>query len=177
MFELKLRCLHADGQEAVRAVLRVPRTDVRQRAEPVDAREGAEVDEHDVAAKACGVSGSLLSHVVAPVEAGQVRLERKVQTVEQHLHPSRGERVDFEHRFDERVGRLLRKVVPDTAGNVAVCVLARELVRVRLGGRMRRAVGIAFEVIVGTAIVGAVARRASRSSYCGSPAPRPIRQR
>jgi hypothetical protein len=42
---------------------------------------------------------------------------------------------------------------------------------------MRRAVGVAFRVIVGTLMTGASARRRSSVSYCGSPSPRPIRQR
>ena len=51
VLERELRRVHADDHEPLVAVGRVPRLEVRQRAQAVDARVRPEVDQHDLAAQ------------------------------------------------------------------------------------------------------------------------------
>ena len=54
VLERELGRVHADDREALRAVLLAPRTDVGERAEPVDARVRAEVERNHAAAQGLG---------------------------------------------------------------------------------------------------------------------------
>ena len=61
----ELRRVHADHHQSLVLVLLGPGADIGQRAQPVDAGVGPEIDEHDLAAQAGGVSGGELSHASA----------------------------------------------------------------------------------------------------------------
>jgi hypothetical protein len=51
----------------------------------------------------------------------------------------------FNHRVGKGLRRLLRRVVPDAAGDEAVDIPAGKLLGVGIGVRMRRAVGVTFK--------------------------------
>ena len=51
VLERELGRVHAEDDQALRAVARVPGLQIRKRAQAVDARVGPEVDEHDLAAQ------------------------------------------------------------------------------------------------------------------------------
>ena len=87
------------------------------------------------------------------------------------------QRTSIENGGGERLRCFLRQVVPDTTGQFAVLVFAREPLGVGSGRRMRRAVGIALERDAGTAITGPFASLCSSASYCASPSASPSRQR
>ena len=74
VLERELRRVDADDDQALIHVLLVPRADVAERAQPVDARVRPEVDEHDLPAQA--VRGERLGVEPAgrALEAGQVGL-------------------------------------------------------------------------------------------------------
>ena len=71
--ERELGRVHADDDQAVAAVARVPGLEVGQRAQAVDARVGPEVDEHDLAAQRLRLSGcppGVLNQRWLPVKSG-----------------------------------------------------------------------------------------------------------
>ena len=69
-FERELGRVDADDGEPPVAVLLLPRSNVRNRPEPVDAGVGAEVEGDDAAAEPLGCEGLEFSQEVAPVSEG-----------------------------------------------------------------------------------------------------------
>jgi hypothetical protein len=51
VFEAELRCMNAEDNQSPVAVFLTPGTDIRQLAQPVDAGERPEIDEHHLAAQ------------------------------------------------------------------------------------------------------------------------------
>ena len=108
-----------------------PRADVGQRPDPIDAGEGPEVDEHDLAVHVVrlqrfGVQprgcAAERRHIATLSGGGDVR-----RAGSWSWSSSGCEAVGLEDGVDECVGRFLREVVPDAAGDDLVRVLAGEL--------------------------------------------------
>ena len=85
--------------------------------------------------------------------------------------------VDFDHSFGEDLGSFLGQVMSDATGDGPVRAFAREFCCIGAGLRVGCTVGIAFTGDRGHRNDRLPASRCSRSSYCGSPAARPSRQR
>jgi hypothetical protein len=66
VLELELGCMDADHGQSQILVLLGPGANISERAEPVDARVGPEVDEKTLPRKSAAVSGGELSQPVAP---------------------------------------------------------------------------------------------------------------
>ena len=72
--ERELRRVDADNDQALIRVLVVPRADITERAQPVDARIRPEVDEHDLPAQALRGERLGVEPAGRTVEPGQMRL-------------------------------------------------------------------------------------------------------
>src|SRR4051812_13104091 len=81
VLEAKLRRVHADCDEPRLAILGGPGTNIRQRAKPIDAGEGPELDKYDFASES---SGSQRGRVQPPIrEAQRVELTVDQSTTKQ----------------------------------------------------------------------------------------------
>src|SRR5829696_1214818 len=78
--ERELGRVHADDDEALVAVLLVPRPDIAERPEPVDARVGPEVDEDDLPGEARRRQRLRVEPAGDPVEGGQLILVSRAQS-------------------------------------------------------------------------------------------------
>src|SRR4029453_11045045 len=74
VLEWELRRVDADDDQALVLVFLVPGADVAERAQPVDAGVGPEVDEDDLPARALRGQGFGVEPAGRPVEARQARL-------------------------------------------------------------------------------------------------------
>lgn len=72
------------------------------------------------------------------------------RTVRRPRRANRSITIDFDDGFGQALRGFLRQIVPDAALDNAVRIFARELLCIGTWVRMRRTVGITFEVIVGT---------------------------
>jgi hypothetical protein len=96
VLERELRCVHSDDHQPVLLVGLRPGAEVRRRAKPVDARQGPEVDEDDVASQIGPAQGGAVEPFGSP---GQ---RRHVQTRE-HGQPAQR---SAEDGFRIRTGHL-----------------------------------------------------------------------
>ena len=78
VFDVELGCVHADHHEPVALVLLGPGTDVGQRAKPVDAGVGPEVDQHHPAAQVRCRQRRRVEPPGRAVECGQLSFIRQV---------------------------------------------------------------------------------------------------
>src|SRR4051812_17998325 len=96
MFERELGCVHAEDDETLRAVARVPRFQVWKRAQAVDARVGPEVDEDNLAPELREAERTRVDpgRDVVNVRRGAVVLQRHLAEARCQLLPARDKRRD-----------------------------------------------------------------------------------